>query len=101
MQNGESKMRELELAFTPDHVELVNKESEEIEWASDDDDDFRDDFGDELLNADEDGERVILWLKEMDIISDEEADDIEIFDESGSDDEIDENVIEGELDDEN
>jgi hypothetical protein len=73
--------RELELIFTPDGVELVDKDTELVEWASDDDDDFRDSFTAEILTPDSDGEAIISWLTENDVISDDEAHDIEIYSE--------------------
>lgn len=71
-----------ELVFVPHGaVELVTDDDEVI-WASDSDPDFRDDFSDEFLNADDHGDDILEWLVENDIITEEESDDLEIVEES-------------------
>lgn len=72
----------LELAFTPHgKAELIDAEKDEILWASDDDDDFRDKFQDEFLSA-ADADRVLDYLIGAGEISEEEAEDMEIFEET-------------------
>lgn len=78
----------LELIFMPEGVELVDTDDgDTVVWASDDDDDFREEFPDEVLSADDDGERIIAYLVEADIVHPDYAGDIEIYDESDDDDE--------------
>ena len=80
----------LELAFTPHGTaELIDPDSDSdyVIWASDSDDDFRDEFGEELL-SEADTEDVIDWLVSAEIISNDEAESLEVFEESqdGGDD---------------
>jgi hypothetical protein len=53
-------------------AELVNSE-EEILWASDSDDDFREEFNDEFLQEEDIGD-ILEYLYDSDIISDKEMD---------------------------
>lgn len=78
----------LELIFLKESIELVDTDdNDSVVWASDEDDEFREAFPDEVLDADEDGERVIAYLVDADVIPEEEAPDVEIYDESEDDDE--------------
>lgn len=56
-------------------------------WASDNDPDFMDEFPNELLNADE-SEDILEYLVQEEILTEDEADAIEVFSE-GPDDEKD------------
>ena len=40
-----------------------------VVWASDSDQDFMDEFGNEIMSADEDAEQVMDYLEEADVIS--------------------------------
>ena len=53
-----------------------------VVWASDSDQDFTDELGSELFDADDDAERIIEYLIEADVIDDDEADDLRIFSEA-------------------
>jgi hypothetical protein len=53
-----------------------------VKWASDSDQDFMDEFGNEIMSADEDAETVLDYLEDADVISEQEAGEIEIYDES-------------------
>lgn len=66
-------------------VELRRVQGEKIDtvvWASDADADFMDEFGNEIMSADEDAEQVMDYLEEADIITEEESEALEIYDES-------------------
>jgi hypothetical protein len=72
----------LELVFTSTGgVELENPRRGTVLWASDDDDDFRDHFNDEVLSPDEDAARVIEWLVESGIINEDEAEALDVMSE--------------------
>ena len=88
-----SAMRSLELGFTPEGTaELIDAESDDVLWSSDDDDDFRDDFNDELLTVEKDGESVVEWLVENDVISEEESEDVKLFAEDADAEDDDDDV---------
>jgi hypothetical protein len=53
-----------------------------VVWASDSDQDFQDRIGAELLDPEDDAERVMEYLVEADVIDDDEADDLRIVEES-------------------
>jgi hypothetical protein len=53
-----------------------------IEWASDSDQDFQDEFGNEIMSADEDAENVMDYLEDAGVLSEKQAEDLEIYDES-------------------
>src|SRR5271168_5263054 len=53
-----------------------------IKWASDSDQDFMDEFGNEIMSADEDAEQVMDYLEDADIINEAQAESLEIYDES-------------------
>jgi hypothetical protein len=78
-----------------DTLELIFKHSGGVElravtegkldtvvWASDSDQDFMDEFGNEIMAADDDAEQVIDYLEDQEIITEEEAGELEIYDES-------------------
>lgn len=52
-------------------VELLNADEETL-WASDADDDFREEFNDEFLQEEDIGD-ILEWLEENDILSESEA----------------------------
>jgi hypothetical protein len=53
-------------------AELLNSQSETL-WASDADDDFREEFNDEFLQEEDIGD-IVEFLVDHDMLSDEEAD---------------------------
>lgn len=78
-----------------DTLELIFKHSGGVElraitagkvdtvvWASDSDQDFMDEFCNEIMSADDDAEQVIDYLEDQDIVTEEEAGMLEIYDES-------------------
>lgn len=79
-----------------DTMELVFKHSGGVElrsvvdgeaddtviWASDSDPDFMDSFGNEIMSGDTDAEKVLDWLEDKDIVTEEEAGEIHVYDES-------------------
>lgn len=76
---------DFELVFKADGtVELRNKRNRLV-WSSDADDDFLDEFGEELFDADEDSDEIIDYLEEKKLVN-------------GSTDEID--IVENDLEDE-
>jgi hypothetical protein len=88
-----SNPRELELAITTDgKAELRDAEKDETLWSSDDDDDFRDEFGEEFLVTEDVAEDVVDYLASRELIDSEEADELEIYEETD-----DGQPIEGEL----
>lgn len=88
-----SNPRELELAITADgKAELRDAEKDETLWSSDDDDDFRDEFGEEFLVTEDVAEDVVDYLASRELIDSEEADELEIYEETD-----DGQPIEGEL----
>jgi hypothetical protein len=86
--------RKLELVLMPvGNAELVGK-NERVLWASDDDDDFAERNHNELLTG-ADVESILDYLVSAGIITEAEADAVEVFEET--DNESDEDVIEGEI----
>lgn len=77
---SQPKTRQLELTFTRNGGAELS-EGDDIIWASDDDDDFRDEFADEFL-GEKDTERVIDYLCDSSEISDDEAESVEVFEEA-------------------
>jgi hypothetical protein len=55
---------------------------DKVLWASDADNDFMDEFGNEIMSADEDAEQVMDYLEDADIITEAQAESLEIYDES-------------------
>lgn len=53
-----------------------------IKWASDSDQDFMDEFGNEIMSADDDAEEVMDYLVEAGKITEPQAEALEIYDES-------------------
>jgi hypothetical protein len=53
----------------------LEEDGEQV-WSSDDDEDFRDEFGNEFLDAD-DAEEIIGYLVDEGLITEEEADELE------------------------
>jgi hypothetical protein len=60
-----------------------------IKWASDSDQDFMDEFGNEIMSADDDAEHVMDYLEDNDIITEAQAEALEIYDESLDGSEVD------------
>jgi ABC-type phosphate/phosphonate transport system substrate-binding protein len=58
------------------------EENGEIIWSSDDDEDFREEITDEFLDAEKDQERVLEYLVDAEILTQEQAENIEIESES-------------------
>jgi hypothetical protein len=73
-------MRNLELTFTSTGGAEVSDGPDDVVWSSDDDDEFRDEFENEFLNV-KDEERVIQWLVDHDIVTEDESEDLEVFEE--------------------
>jgi hypothetical protein len=75
--------------------QCVLEEDGEQVWASDDDEQFRDEFGNEFLDAD-DAEEIIGYLVDEGVIDEDEADElennveVEALEEGDEDDEDDE-----------
>ncbi|MGA9854238.1 MAG: hypothetical protein WBR29_03035 [Gammaproteobacteria bacterium] len=94
-------MRRLELVYTPTgSVELLGA-NERVIWASDDDDDFAEKNTNEILD-DADSAQILDYLIDERIITEEEADEVEIFKESDStdsDDELEGNIIDADFKD--
>lgn len=53
-----------------------------VVWASDSDQDFMDEFGNEIMSAEEDAEAVMDYLEDADVITGPQAEELEIYDES-------------------
>lgn len=78
-----TRSRDLELAITTDgKAELREVDKDETLWSSDDDDDFRDEFGEEFLVTESVAEDVVDYLVDCKLISDVEADSLEIYEET-------------------
>jgi hypothetical protein len=52
---------ELTLVFTAEGQCILEEDGEQV-WASDDDDDFQVEFGNEFLSEDEDSAHILNWL---------------------------------------
>lgn len=92
-------MSTLELVFTPDgSAELISKRGNIVRWSSAADDDFRDRNHNELL-GEADADSVLDYLVGIGKLTEAQADDIEIFEESedGDDDPDDGEPLEGEI----
>jgi hypothetical protein len=61
---------------------VVGDAVDTVVWASDSDQDFMDEFGNEIMSADEDAEEVMDYLEDADIITEAQAEALEIYDES-------------------
>lgn len=68
------------LAFLAGGQVALEENGEQV-WSSDDDDEFTQEFGDSFHNVD-DAEEIIEYLVDEGIVSEEEADTIEIDEES-------------------
>ena len=55
---------------------------DKVLWASDADPDFMDEFGNEIMSADDDAEEVMDYLVEAGKITEPQAEALEIYDES-------------------
>ncbi len=75
--------RALELTFTHTGGAEISQ-GDDILWSSDDDDEFRDEFVDEFL-TEKDTDRVLQWLVDNDVITEDESEDIEVFQEDEDD----------------
>lgn len=73
-----------ELTFRLDGTaELTDPDDDDaVVWASDSDEDFRDDFPDEAL-SEADLEKVIDWLVDHEVIDEDEAASLEAFSDDG------------------
>lgn len=78
----------LVLAFLTGGQVALEEDGEQM-WSSDDDDDFIEEFGDAFHDPD-DAEEIIEYLVDCDIITQDEADDLEVESESLSKKEADE-----------
>jgi ribonuclease E len=73
--------RKLELAFT--HTGTVElRKGDTVLWASDKDTGFKDVISDEFLTAENDGEKVMDYLIDAEVITEPEADDLDLYDEA-------------------
>lgn len=74
------------------HVELLDRRQQTV-WSSDSDDDFIDEFGQEMFNDDEHSENILEYLDEAGMLDlDEDEIDIvenDLEDEAATDDEVD------------
>jgi hypothetical protein len=61
---------------------IGNDVTDTVVWASDSDQDFMDEFGNEIMSADEDAESVMDYLEDADVITEAQAESLEIYDES-------------------
>lgn len=61
---------------------VVGDAVDTVVWASDSDQDFMDEFGNEIMSADQDAEEVMDYLVSADVITEHQADGLEIYDES-------------------
>jgi hypothetical protein len=61
---------------------VVGDAVDTVVWASDADQDFQDEFGNEIMSADEDAENVLDWLEDAGKLTEKQAADLEIYDES-------------------
>jgi hypothetical protein len=57
-------------------------ELDTVVWASDSDQDFMDQFGNELFDPDTDAEPIMEFLVNADVLDDDEADELRIVEES-------------------
>lgn len=69
--DGEEDASELVLVFNA-AGQCVLEEDGETVWTSDSDDDFQEEFGNEFLDADSDGARILNWLEEEGWLEEEE-----------------------------
>jgi hypothetical protein len=61
---------------------VVDGKLDMVAWASDSDQDFMDEFGNEIMSADDDAEDVMGYLEDNEIITEAQAEALEIYDES-------------------
>ena|ERR1700679_762465 len=61
---------------------VVDGKLDTVAWASDSDQDFMDEFGNEIMSADDDAEDVMDYLEDNDIITEKQSEALEIYDES-------------------
>lgn len=73
-------------------AQLTNDNELDVLWASDNDQAFRDEFGDELLTED-DVTEIFEYLVEKNILDDEDVENVEIFAEGIADDEDEEDDV--------
>ena len=59
-------------------------------WASDNDEEFRDEFEDEFLDPDEDAEHVLYYLMDKGVLTEDEAEAVEVESDSIDADSLDE-----------
>lgn len=64
-------------AVTSDEPEL-----DSVIWASDSDQDFMDEFSNEIFDPDQDAEKIMDYLISADVIDDDEADELRIVSEA-------------------
>lgn len=82
-------MRDLELVFKHNGgCEVRRKDDQTVVWASDSDMDFQDKFGVEIMDGDTDAGPVLDYLVDHGTLTEDEAPEVDIFDESlaGDDD---------------
>jgi len=75
---------DLALVFTAEGQCVLEEDGEPV-WMSDDDDDFQEEFGNEFLDPDEDGAKILNWLMDEGFLEEEERNEIEIVTESNTD----------------
>lgn len=69
--------------------QAVLEEDDEPVWFSDDDEDFREEFGTEFLSEDDDATKILNWLEEEGFLDPEEKPEVEIETEIDENDEND------------
>lgn len=79
--------RNLELVFTPTGTAELCR-GDHVLWASDDDDEFRDEHTEEFLNADRDAQSILDYLVGADIIKEQQAEELEIVEEAYEGDDL-------------
>lgn len=75
---------ELALIFTSEGQVILEEEGELV-WASDDDDDFTETFGQEFLDADSDATDVLNYLEDQGLILEDEKGEVQIEQEMNGD----------------
>ena len=93
----------VELRRVQKHGPKANEVGDAIDkvvWASDTDQDFMDEFGNEIMSADDDAEEVMDYLEESGKITPAQAETLEIYDESLDGSEIEPDDDDGDGDEE-
>lgn len=77
---------DLELVFKHSGGAELRRSDDTVVWASDSDMDFQDKFGTEIMSGDDDAEPVLEYLVSHGTLTEDEAPEVGIYDESLSDD---------------